>query len=301
MPIRELFHFMHLVDDFDPVHDRYEQLLAPKDWGPKSWSDFDKRWATLGNVGPDFVLEIMEPGKDAADAGAPLPKFHSRHGDHLHSFAWYVDADDMVGLMETMDGLGVRVITPYPRSDPNAAIGTFFTHPKNTFGQLEFSSLAEEARNSSRDLHLHSDWTGDFWRDELPIGLERTSHLTLVVDDIEAAKTFYDQGLSAPAFHEEESDDRLSAFCLVGNETVVELAHPKSPTSWIGKDLAEHGNIPHAMTFKVVDLAAAEKHVTGLGIGIAWRSEQTIVLDPADMANAVVGFTVRQLPGDPRV
>ena len=51
MPIRELFHFMHLVGDFDPVHERYAELLAPRDWGPKSWGDFDKRWATLANVG----------------------------------------------------------------------------------------------------------------------------------------------------------------------------------------------------------------------------------------------------------
>ena len=298
MPIRELFHFMHLVDDFDPVHDRYEKLLAPQDWGPKSWSDFDKRWATLANVGPDFVLEVMEPSKDPADLGSPLPRFHARHGNHLHSFAWYVDRDDMQRLMETIAGLGVRVLTPYPVSDPEAGVGTFFTHPKDTFGQLEFSALSE--REDNRDLHLRADWTGDFWRDEFPLGLERTSHLTLVVRDIEAAKTFYAKGLDAPAFYEEDGHDRLSAYCFVGTETVVELAQPKSADSWIGSDLAGHGDIPHAMTFKVADLGRAEEHVTGLGIAIAWRSDDTIVLDPADMANAVVGFTVRELPGDPR-
>jgi hypothetical protein len=298
MPVRELFHFMHLVADFDPMHDRYEQLLAPEDWGPKSWSDFDKRWATLANIGPDFVLEIMEPSKEPADLVSALPKFHSRHGDHLHSFAWYVDATDMPSLVETIAGLGVRILTPYPQSDPDAPIRTFFTHPKDTFGQLEFNARPEAEGN--RDQHLRSDWTGAFWRDDFPLGLERTSHLTLVVSDIEAAKTFYAKGLDAPAFHEEESHDRLSAFCSVGSETVVELAQPTSSTSWIGQDLAAHGDIPHAMTFKVADLGAAENHVKGLGIDIGWRSDETIVLDPADMANAVVGFTVRELPDDPR-
>jgi hypothetical protein len=299
MPIRELFHYMHLVGDFDPVHERYEQLLAPKDWGPKSWSDFDKRWATLANVGPDFVLEIMEPSKDPGDLGSALPKFYARHGDHLHSFSWYVDAADMPELMDRIAGVGVRVLTPYSVGDSDTPVKTFFTHPKDSFGQLEFQGL-DRPEDNSRDLHLRADWTGDFWRDELPLGLIRTSHFTLVVSDIEAAQNFYSKGLDAPPFHEEESHDRLSSFCFVGTETVVELAQPKSEESWIGQDLATHGNIPHALTFKVKDLAAAERHVSGTGTGIAWRSDDAIYLDPADMANAVVGFTTREIPGDPR-
>ena len=174
MPIRELFHFMHLVGEFDPVHETYEKLLAPEDWGPKSWSDFDKRWATLANVGPDFVLEIMEPSKNPDDLGAPLPKFHNRHGDHLHSFSWYVDEQDMRPLMEKLAGLGVRVLTPYVERDPEAPIGTFFTHPKDTYGQLEFQTLPE--REGNRDRHLSPGWSADFWRQEFPLGLERTSH-----------------------------------------------------------------------------------------------------------------------------
>ena len=200
--------------------------------------------------------------------------------------------------METIAGLGARVLTPYADQDPDAPVTTFFTHPKYTFGQLEFQARPEGDAN--RDLHLSSSWTGEFWRDEFALGLERTSHLTLVVDDIEAATTFYAKGLGAPAFFEEESHDRMSAFCFVGTETVVELAQPKSTTSWIGQDLALHGNLPHAMTFKVADLGAAERHVTGLGINIGWRSDDTIVIDPADLANAVIGFTVRELPDDPR-
>jgi catechol 2,3-dioxygenase-like lactoylglutathione lyase family enzyme len=300
MPIRELFHVMHLVGDHDSVHDSYAKLLAPKDWGPKYWGDFDKRWATLACFGPDFVLEIMEPSKDPADLHVALPKFYSRHGDHLHSFSWYVDAADLAPLADKIAGLGAKVLTPYAAVDPDAPMRTFFTHPKDTFGQLEFQGLPDGDLDDDRDLHLHSDWSGDFWRDEFPLGLERTSHMTLVVSDLEAAQAFYAKGLDAPPFYEEESHDRHSSFCFVGSESVVEIAQPKSESSWIGQDLARHGNIPHAITFKVTDLAAAEKHVAGTGIPIAWRSDDTIYLDPAGIGNAVVGFTVRELPGDPR-
>jgi len=298
MPIRELFHFMHLVDDFDPVHDRYEQLLAPQDWGPKSWSDFDKRWATLANVGPDFVLEIMEPSKEPDDGGSPLPKFFARHGSHLHSFAWYVDGDDVAPLAQRMRDLGVRVLTPYSAFNPDGPLTTFFTHPKDSHGQLEFQ--ARPSGEGDRDRQLDPVWDGKTpWRDH-PLGLERMSHLTLVVGDLEQARTFYAQALDAPAFFEEETSDRLSAYTFVGTRTCVELAQPTSAESWIGKDLAAHGDIPHAMTFKVKDLAAAARHVDDCGIGIAWRNDEMIVLDPADMDNSVVGFTTRVLPSDPR-
>ena len=297
MPIRELFHFMQLVADHDTIHDAYDRLLAPKDWGPKHWSDFDKRWATLGCVGPDFVLEIMEPSKDPADLGAPLPKFHHRHGDHLHSFSWYVDPDDMRPMIERLSGMGVNVLTPYVERDPDAPVETFFTHPKSTYGQLEFQSRPPS--EGARDFHLRPDWTSDFWRDEFPLGLVRTSHLTLAVSDLEGAQDLYHKGFDAPSFHREETHDRVSSYCLVG-DTVVEIAQPKSEESWIGQDVAAHGNIPHAMTFAVADLATAEKHAVAVGQAVAWRDDETIYLDPAGLANAVVGFTVRAIPGDPR-
>jgi catechol 2,3-dioxygenase-like lactoylglutathione lyase family enzyme len=299
MPIRELFHFMHLVDDFDTTHQRYAQLLAPADWGPKGWSDFDKRWANLANVGPNFVLEIMEPSKELDDIGFPLPKFFARHGPHLHSFAWYVDEADMRPLMERVKGVGARVLAPYIDADPDRPLQTFFTHPKDTFGQLEFQ--VRPTGPADRDRHLDPDWTGaSFWRHEHPLGIERASHLTIVVSDVDRARSFYADGLGAPAFHEEDADDRTSAFCQVGSESVVELAQPKSGDSRIGRDLARHGDIPHAMTFKVADLGVVEKHVAGLGIGVAERSDETLVLSPEDMSNAVVAFTTRVLPTDPR-
>lgn len=291
---------MHLVDDFDSVHERYDQLLSPEDWGPKGWSDFDKRWATLANVGPDFVLEIMEPSKEAGDLGFPIPKFFARHGQHLHSFAWYVDDEDIRPLMEHMRSLGIRTLTPYSDAHPELPLNTFFTHPKDSFGQLEFQ--VRSAGPSDRDRHLDPEWTGaSYWRDEHPLGIERTSHLTLAVSDLQGAKSFYAAGLDAPAFYEEEADDRNAAFCFVGTETVIELAQPRSRDSRLGRDLAAHGNIPHAMTFKVADLAAVEKHVAGIGIGIGERTDETVVLDPDDMDDAVVAFTTRILPGDPRV
>src|ERR1700722_3904281 len=106
MPIRELFHFMQIVDDFDATQAFYDDLFAPATFMAKSWSDFDKRWASLGNIGPDFVLEIMEPSTAPDDLGSPLPKFHQRHGQHWHSFSWFVDGEDMPALIKRFEDYG---------------------------------------------------------------------------------------------------------------------------------------------------------------------------------------------------
>jgi catechol 2,3-dioxygenase-like lactoylglutathione lyase family enzyme len=299
MPIREFFHLMHIVDDFDEAEAKYQKLMAPQVYAPKHWSDFDKRWASLAVIGPDFVLEIMEPSKLAADLGSPLPKFRSRHGQHLHSMAWLVDSDDMVPMMKEMGEAGIRVIDPYVAmrdADDAAVPNTFFTHPKDTFGQLEFQA----APGHHGDPHLSPTWTGAFWRDEHPLGIERISHITTVVSDLGRARTFYEQLMGAPTFHEETTEDRRSAFVMVGTESIVELAEPTASDSPLRRDLEGHGELPHAMTFQVADLGAVERHLGASGMRIAERSDESMLVEPADVCHARIGFTTRRLPGDPR-
>ena len=299
MPIRKLFHFMHIVDDFDTVSDLYTALFAPHIYAPKHWSDFDKRWASLAVIGSDFVLEIMEPGKDPADANAPLPKFFGRHGEHLHSFAWFVDAADFSALGQRLQEGGIRVITPYGSITPKEGEdgpNTFFTHPKDTHGQLEFQSWTPDSWGAP---HTKDGWSGAFWSDEHPLGLLGMSHLTTVVADLDRARSFYETYLDAPVFFEEKTADRHSAYVLVGDDTIVELATPTTPDSHLARDLAVHGELPHAMTFRVRDLEAAKHHVTSIGVRFE-SSPDTITLDLGDMFNAVVAFTTRRLPNDPR-
>jgi catechol 2,3-dioxygenase-like lactoylglutathione lyase family enzyme len=294
MPIRELFHFMQIVDDFDAAQSFYDSLLTPQTYMPKSWSDFDKRWASLGVVGPDFVLEIMEPSALPEDQNLPLPKFHNRHGQHWHSFSWYVDAADMPALIERLRGYGVRVLTPYPSEE--AVPRTIFTHPKDTFGQLELQAFEGDGR---WDPRFSEGVSTEPWASG-PLGLLRASHLTTGVSDLERARDFYTTCLEAEVFHTSSGPDRDSVFALVGNETVVELARPKTEDSLLGRDIAEHGELPHAATFTVADIDAATRHLEELGLRVNRSDDETIVLDPAQALGAVIAFTAARIPNDPR-
>ena len=68
--------------------------------------------------------------------------------------------------------------------------------------------------------------------------------------------------------------DRRSAFVQVGTETRRRAGRADAElTRRLAQDLAEHGELPHAMTFKVADLDAVEQHLGAVGIGVAERSD----------------------------
>ena len=71
---------------------------------------------------------------------------------------------------------------------------------------------------------------------------------------------------------------------------VVELARADLGGPRLARDLAEHGELPHAMTFKVADLDAVQRHLADVGIGVAERSDARSSSSPADLSNAVVAL-----------
>src|SRR5262249_23199597 len=147
-------------------------------------------------------------------------------------------------------------------------------------GQLEFQGLGPFW--NSRDPRFQPGWSKSFWSDEHPLGIERASHVTIVVNDLEHARTFYQELLNGRVLVEESSPRGESLFVLTGPDIVIELAKPGANPSRLQCDLAANGEIAHALTFKVRDLDAAESHVDKVGVRIAERSGDTLTLEPAD-------------------
>lgn len=293
MPVREFFHLIHIVDDYDEAEAWYRALFSPQEFAPKNWLDVEKRWASLAIIS-DMVIEVLEPSDAPDDQQMPLSKFHTRFGQHFHSLAWYVDQPDMQSLYSSLLARGVRIAKPggglfdADAADPGEV---FFTHPKDTFGQLEFMALIEGVRE--RDLRLRPDWSPGWWRDQHPLGIERVSHYTTIVRDLDRARDLYVNGLGARVLAETTSVDADSVFVLVGTDSVVELARPTTDDSRLARDLADNGELPHACTFTVRDLDLAERHIEKVGVRIADRGGEAITLDPHDCYGAVYAFTER--------
>jgi hypothetical protein len=301
MPIREFFHLMLMVDDIDAGGQFFDSLFSPETYMQKSWSDFDKRWASLNRVGDDFVLEVMEASRDPKDQGAPLPKFANRFHQHFHSFAWMVDEDDYRQLFDDLRAAGVRVAKPGGGLYEGEAAdipAVIFTHPKDTFGQMEFMAIG--ASGHPTDPRFAPGWSSAYWRDEQPLGILRTSHMTNVVRDLDRAIAVFTGPLKGNLFHRRTTEGAERVYVMVGTETVIELARPTVEDSRLGRDLRDNGEIPHGVTFLVRDLGAVERHVEKLGARVAERQGSSLVIDPRDTFNGVIAFTDEVLPHDPR-
>jgi len=298
--IQEFFHLIHIVDDEDEVDTFYDRLFAPQRFTEKHWIESEKRWASLSMVS-DLMLEVIEPSGELSDAHMPLSKFRLRHGEHFHSLSWYLDPGDVKVVFDRLRAAGVRVAKPgggmFPEGDVDPG-NTIFTHPKDTFGQLEFEGKRDHWLE--HDPRFQTEWSTASWNAG-PLGIVRLSHMTTVVRHLERARAFYADVLGGTILSEETSVDSRHVFVLVGPDTILDLAEPGAGGTRLAIDLAEHGELPHSATFRVRDLAATEKHVTGLGISVAERGADTITLDPADCFGALWAFTERDVPGDPRV
>ena len=229
-----------------------------------------------------------------------MSKFRTRFGQHFHSLAWYTDEGGIKPLFDQLRAMGVRVAKPgggvWPEGDVDPG-PTIFTHPKDTFGQLEFVDVVNW---KDKDPRFGPGWDPTWHRDRHPLGIHRVSHFTTIVADLQRATALYEQALQGRVVQKASTPDRDSVFVVVGSETVVELAQPTSPTGRLADDLASNGELPHACTFTVRDLDAVERHMADVGVPRRGAGRRYLTLNPADCFNALYRFTTTAIPGDPR-
>ena len=247
--IGKIFHLTHVVKDLAAVDRWFDEIFAVN----RFYHGYEKlaaREASLVLIG-DLVMEPVMLAKVPDADRTPIGKFLARFGQHFHSIAWYVDdvgamaADLGQHNLRLYDVTG-RVVKPPLRTE------AIWTHPKETHALLEFAATG----NYIADPRLQPGWTTAPWRDH-PLGIDRTSHITVLFGDLKAAKSLYVDLLGGKLLHESETPGRKrSAFIAVGEDTVIEAAQPLSATSPEGRDLEANGEGVHAVTFKTLNLDA---------------------------------------------
>jgi catechol 2,3-dioxygenase-like lactoylglutathione lyase family enzyme len=291
--IGKIFHLTHVVRDLAAADRWYDDIFAVN----RFYHGYEKlaaREASLILIG-DLVVEPVMLAKEPNAERTPIGKFLSRFGEHFHSIAWYVDdlgamaADLSQQNLRLYDVTG-RVVKPPLRTE------AIWTHPKETHALLEFATTG----NYIPDPRLQPGWTTAPWR-EHPLGIDRTSHITVLFGDLKAGKTLYVDLLGGKLLHESEMPGRKrSAFIAVGEDTVIEVAQPLSASSPEGRDLEANGEGVHAVTFKTLNLERASEFLKSKGQRIEFESAHTLVLNTGDSFGMVVSFSDRAIPNDPR-
>jgi extradiol dioxygenase family protein len=292
--IGKLFHMTHVVDDLAAVDRWYDEVFAVN----RFYHGYEKlagRDASLIAIG-EVIMEPMSPAKVENLKNPSVKKFHDRFGQHFHSIAWYVD--DVQAISTRLDEHNYRLFDIVGKQvKPPHKATAIWTHPRETPGQLEFALYGD----FTPDPRMKPDWSAAYWRDQHPLGIERASHITLVVRDLPATRRLYVDVLGGKLIHEEVIAGRKqSAYVAIGEDSVVEIAQPLDTASAEARDLEKNGEGVHALTFKTRDLRKASEFLRDRKLRPTLDGGNGQVLDADQAFGMVIGFTERVIPNDPR-
>jgi len=308
MQIGQLFHVVHVVDDLAAAKAWYDRVFSPRYMFDEHYSPAEERDATLA-IFADYVVEPMVTREPLESARKPVGRFRARFGTRFHSVAFYTD--DVVAVYERLAAHGVRITGDggAPLDGPPER-GAIYTHPRDTFGLLEFmeprmggkgGAPVGDVLGDCYDPRLRGDYSPLPWRDEHPLGIVRTSQLSVLVRELAPARDLFERVLDGRVFHEEPrtARDTHSLYLAFGADSVIELAQPLAQDSPEAAELAHCGEMLHAVTFRVRDLDAAEAHLDKCRLSTC-RTRHELEIEPSQAMGAVYRFSDRDLPGDPR-
>jgi catechol 2,3-dioxygenase-like lactoylglutathione lyase family enzyme len=306
------FHVIHMTDDLQGLDSWYDDVFSVHRFMTPSYMVAEKRDASLVLIG-DLCIEPLAPSFHVEGWDSmPLGRFYNRFNNRWHSIAWYVQ--DMGDLYRTLKKAGIRMYgTGGVVQTGDEPAGAVFTHPRDTYTQLEF--VPQRTKRTERvapaqyagmlglaDPRFLPGFNPAWWSDVHPLGAVRSSHVTLSAYDMAKARDLYVNVFGGELLYESEMPlaGTNSAFVAVGEDLVVELATPADKSSPLAADMEKNHEGLYAVTFKVNDLDAAARYLESKGITGQLRDESTLVADPATTHGVVMGFTTWDIPNDRR-
>ena len=293
--IGKLFHLTPLVDSLADAEFFFDSVFSPLCM-MRNYSPHWHRHAAIYVIAETSIepMEVLPP--PAGKEPTSWFRYTERFGMRVHNLAFYV---------EGIDDLERRLVDAGVRTTDAGSGNTLFCHPKDTPGMLEFFPYPHEIWDGL-DPRMRPEWApfrDAFWATHHPLGLQRMSHITIVVNDLAAAEKFYVELLDATPLPDQPATypDATSRYVVVGEDTVVELLSPADADSRPGRDLANVGESVIGASFTVRDVAKALEHVTRMSAPVATSSDHEIVFDVERTWGCEYRLTDRVLTGDPRV
>jgi 4-hydroxyphenylpyruvate dioxygenase-like putative hemolysin len=284
--IVRFFHGSQIVHDVLEVGRFYHDFFGSWVYEAQQLAAEDARNSS-NLLGGNFSIEMLAPTD--ADANTGTARFLRRHGPHFNNIAFW--ARDCRGIAQQLLDRGVRVAVRgagFASELPPGPFDYVITHPKDTHGVvLEF--LEDQQIHDPRD---RAWWDSSYWRDRHPLGIERFSHSTFVVADVDAAGLVFAEALECERVPTETDPHAVtrSVYFAVA-DSFVELASPTVADSDAARHLERHGPMLYAFTFVVRDVERVRAHADRFGIAVHSPAAHTVELDPAATFNAIYRFT----------
>jgi len=290
----KLFHLTPLVDDLAAAELFFNSIFSPLCM-MRNYAPLWHRHAAIYVIAETSIepMQCLPPGP--GQEATSWYRYVEKYGPRVHNLAFYVD--DLDDLDRRLQAAGVRTT--------DAGSGTtVFCHPKDTPGMLEFHPDA--GLWQSMDPRFRPEWKAfrdAFWAQNHPLGLQRTSHITIVVDDLPAAEKFYVDVLDGVPLPDQDATvaGGVSRYVAVGEDTIIELLAPGESDSVHARDLARVGPSVTGLTFTVRDIPQAATYFEHRPQFIGAMGDHEITFDVAKTWGCEYRLTDRVLTGDPRV
>lgn len=270
-----------------------KQVVPPDSGYPTDYCAF----TTIREVCFDTVVpEKFIPGGVQVYASVERPT--------LKSMGWYTEG--LGDLFATLRERGYAMTTtmggpmtefqskfPVPGGKP-----MFFTTPAETGLRYQFF----EEGSFFFDERPEPGWALGPVEPDCPFGLEFCSHHTIMTSAPDRALKLLVGVLGGRIIDQGRNDARQATSTYVAlADGVYELAIPDK-TSPAAAALAAQAplDIYHSLTWKVGDLAKVEGHLAAIGVGIVKRTDDMLIVDPAQANGIPWGFTTRLRTGDER-
>lgn len=265
----------------------------PRDGYPTEYSTFTPiRDVLFDSIDPKLYVLL---GKQ---------RYATVQSPHLKGFGWYIEG--MPEVYRALKRNGFQVIDQLDvmaeGDDPPTASGSkmplFFSVPEDAGLRYEFFPTIP----FPLDPRVAKGWRLPPVSPNDPLGIERCSHHTILTHQPDRALRLVVDTLGGTIVHtgRNELGGTASTYVYLA-DSILEYAVPDVGTpaydDWV---LDAPNDTYHALTWKVVDLDRAERHMQAHGVRIRSRSSTTLITDPATSLGVPWGFTTSLTPGDPR-
>jgi catechol 2,3-dioxygenase-like lactoylglutathione lyase family enzyme len=298
-----IFHLTHMSDDFWDLNRFYANVFGAVEFSQnhsdgQSFPTYvgEKRDAALIVVA-DACFEPMSPAFFLPGwEEAPIGRFYRRFGRHWHSIALYTD--DIGDLYRHLKSRGLRIAFGggAPDEGEPGYDEAIFTHPKETYGALEFKR-GPDPHSGAPDPRFTRSYDPCWWTEGHGSGIQQLAYITVAVRDAEKAAEFYRGVLNGVVLERTESALTMTRniYVSLGDHVVLEFAQPLDEGCPAALELVENGEMMHAIAFQVRDLDATQRYLESKGVATLTRDDTTLLSDPQTTFGAPFRFTTSSI------